>query len=274
MAKPELRDHRKFLKLKRLLGAPTPHVIGYLECLWLRGYQTGSPVIGDDMDVESAAEFPGEIGTFTKAALDAGFIDCDEAGVYTIHDLFEHAPSYAKKRMKRRGTDQKPSRTDKKPPKTLPRGSENTEKPPARRTEPRTKNLEPRTETKTLPADAGESRPRNELFDAVADVTGADPKGNGGEIATACKRLKEYDPPATAAEVREFGVRFWEICPWASKENRQRPTPMELAKWFNGVRAKPPPKQLVPAGRQPQSRGQAELDFAARMAADAFGASQ
>ena len=53
MAKPELRDHRKFLKLKRLMSEPTPHLLGYLECLWLRGYQTGSSYIGDALDVDA-----------------------------------------------------------------------------------------------------------------------------------------------------------------------------------------------------------------------------
>lgn len=104
MAKPELRDHRKFLKLQRLMGEPRPHLMGYLECLWLRGYQTGRPDIGDSLDVESAAEFPGEIGKLTAALLEAGFIDKNPDGIFTIHDLYEHAPKYARLRMSRKGT--------------------------------------------------------------------------------------------------------------------------------------------------------------------------
>jgi hypothetical protein len=103
VAKPELRDHRKFLKLKRLLGEPTPHVLGYLECLWHRGYQIGNPVIGDALDVESAAEYPGEPGRFAEAAHEAGFLDRTGDGAFAIHDLFDHAPTYAKKRMHRKG---------------------------------------------------------------------------------------------------------------------------------------------------------------------------
>lgn len=104
MPKPELRDHRKFLKMIRLLGnIPVSHAIGYLDCMWNRGYQTGSPFVGDAHDVESAAVYPGEPGTFAAAAFEAGFLDQDPDGNFIIHDLWEHAPSYAKKRIERRG---------------------------------------------------------------------------------------------------------------------------------------------------------------------------
>lgn len=102
----------------------------------------------------------------------------------------------------------------------------------------------PRTQTQSENKPLPLARPRNELFDAVAEVTGLDPKGNGAIIGTSVKSLNDFDPPITPAEVREFGSRFWEICTWAAKENRQRPTPTELAKWINGIRAKPPPKQI------------------------------
>lgn len=134
MAKPELRDHRKFLKLKRLLNAPTPHVIGYLDCLWHRGYQTGSPFVGDSLDVEAAAEYPGEPGTFTEAAFQSGFIDRDESGGYTIHDLYEHAPKYAKQRMHRRGTAPKVDRSGHGVAQNGPRGPENDKNETARST--------------------------------------------------------------------------------------------------------------------------------------------
>lgn len=161
MAKPELRDHRKFLKLKRLLGEPTPHVLGYLDCLWHRGYQTGSALVGDALDVEAAAEYPGDAGDFTKAAHAAGFLDLDGDGNYLIHDLFEHAPTYAKKRMRRRGTAPKSAHADTETEKSCPRGQQNDQNEAGRHTEPRTKNQEPRTEsqeprTKTLPSEGEE----------------------------------------------------------------------------------------------------------------------
>lgn len=191
MAKPELRDHRKFLKLRRLLAEPTPHVLGYLECLWHRGYQTGVPVIGDEDDVEAAAEYPGKRGLFAAAAHAAGFLDLDQAtGLYSIHDLFEHAPEYAKKRMRRKGTapkegapdgEQCPPRGNQPTPngsQQLPRGNQNS--PPgdenakndaARHTYPRAKNQEPRAKSQEptdpqTPAEVGRSETA-ELFDPL-----------------------------------------------------------------------------------------------------------
>jgi hypothetical protein len=166
VAKPELRDHRKFLKLKRLLGEPTPHLIGYLECLWLRGYQTGSAYIGDALDVESAAEYPGEVGRFTQAATDAGFLDRNDDGTFVIHDLFDHAPAYAKKRMDRRGNapngtnyagttpnesraGEDGSRAGEETPENVPCGTQSLE--------PRTKNQEPKPKDPPNPP-RGEAR--------------------------------------------------------------------------------------------------------------------
>lgn len=104
MAKAELFDHPKFKKLRRLLGEPTPHVAGYLECMWRQGYQIGSACLGDADDVEAAAEYPGERGRFATAAFDSGFIDRDADGTFLIHDLYDHAPKYAQMRMRRKGT--------------------------------------------------------------------------------------------------------------------------------------------------------------------------
>lgn len=82
--KPELVDHRKFLRLKRLLGEPTPHVIGYLMLMWRRGYQTGNPLLGDELDVEAAAEYLGEPRKFATAAHESGFLDRTEDGQLCI----------------------------------------------------------------------------------------------------------------------------------------------------------------------------------------------
>lgn len=151
MAKPELRDHRKFLKLVRLLGDPRPHVMGYLECLWLRGYQVGTAFVGDADDVEAAAEYPGERGRFAAAAFEAGFLDRDADGTFLIHDLYDHAPKYAQMRMRRKGNA---------PAHPLPNLAETVTDVPdlgttvpgsagnghARATEPRTQIPEPRSQ--------------------------------------------------------------------------------------------------------------------------------
>jgi hypothetical protein len=52
------------------------------------------------------------------------------------------------------------------------------------------------------PAEPAEPRPRNELFDAVVEVTGFDPKVNGALIGKTVAVLNAADPPYTPAEVR------------------------------------------------------------------------
>lgn len=44
-------------------------------------------------------------------------------------------------------------------------------------------------------------RPRDELFDAVCQVTASDPKTSGSHVGRVCKQLREADVPYTPAEV-------------------------------------------------------------------------
>lgn len=156
MAKPDLRDHRKFLKLRRLAGEPIPHLMGYLDCLWLRGYQTGNPFIGDALDIEGACEYPTglrEPGKFAEMLLESGFIETQQEGKFVIHDLWDHAPAYVKKRMQRNGFAPKSSQTGAERQKTIPNGSGNAENCAARDTEtkPKTRDEAERQEPKPKP---------------------------------------------------------------------------------------------------------------------------
>lgn len=109
MARPGLRLHRKFRRLVALLRLPEPYVRGYLEMLWESCYETGDPHLGDQVDVEAAAMWQGSPGELLRALLDAGgdgrpgFIEeeTDHPGTYRIHDLYDHAPEYVKKRRDR-----------------------------------------------------------------------------------------------------------------------------------------------------------------------------
>jgi hypothetical protein len=101
MARPGLQVHPKFRRLVHTLGEPVPHVLGYLECMWLVGYESGNPVLGDHLDVELAAQYPGKPGTLHQALLDCRFIDVRPDGRFQIHDLHENAPSYVEGRAKR-----------------------------------------------------------------------------------------------------------------------------------------------------------------------------
>lgn len=109
MARPGLTKHPKFLRLMHILGVPAPHARGYLELLWETAYENGEPRIGDSVDVELVAGWPGESGKLCDALLTcggsgrAGFIEDEpgEPGRYRVHDLFDHAPDYVQRRMKR-----------------------------------------------------------------------------------------------------------------------------------------------------------------------------
>jgi hypothetical protein len=77
--------------------------------LWLTAYENGDPFIGSAVQVEAVAEFPGEAGRLVAALVDcggpgrAGFLEpvSGQEGVYQVHDLFENAPEYVKKRKAR-----------------------------------------------------------------------------------------------------------------------------------------------------------------------------
>jgi hypothetical protein len=75
MARPGLKNHPKFRRLVFVLKEPIPHVLGYLECLWMVAYECGDPLIGDQTDVELAAEWPGERGKLCKALSECRFLD-------------------------------------------------------------------------------------------------------------------------------------------------------------------------------------------------------
>jgi len=106
MARPGMRQHPKFKRLLHLLREPAPHVVGYLECLWETGYAHGEAVLGREADVELAAEYPGTPGRLAAALEEVGLIDRLEDGRLRIHDLYENAPEYVRRRMDRRAETQ------------------------------------------------------------------------------------------------------------------------------------------------------------------------
>jgi hypothetical protein len=88
-----------------------------------------------------------------------------------------------------------------------------------------------------------EPRPRNELFDAIAEVTGSDPVVSGSHVGKLSALLARAVPPYTPDDVREFGRRFLSLCSYAAQRNPadQRPTLGEIEKYIGKVRtaAKP-----------------------------------
>lgn len=212
MAKPELRDHRKFLKLMRLLNEPRPHVRGYLDCMWERGYQTGSPVLGDSDDVEAAAEFPGERGKFTTAAFEAGLLDRDADGTFLIHDLYEHAPKYVRMRMQRKGTA---------PAQACPELDETgTDVPDLGttvpdlgetrhecETKPRTKNQEPRTKNQEPKAENQEPKASEEVRPPPAPKRFEPP--TVAEVADYCRERKNSVDPERFVDF--YASKGWRV---------------------------------------------------------------
>jgi hypothetical protein len=75
-------------------------------------------------------------------------------------------------------------------------------------TEEEDKNLRKKErKTNTSPPATAETktkRPPDELFDAIAEVTGSDPKASGSHIGKVRKSLLSADPPYTAEEVRRW----------------------------------------------------------------------
>jgi hypothetical protein len=100
MARPSLFTHRKFIKLSRLLGTPY-QAAGVLEMIWHHAYQDGDPRLGDVDDIEYMIGWDGPPGRCVDALVEAGFLDVDESGMVTVHDLDDHAPEYVKKRKAR-----------------------------------------------------------------------------------------------------------------------------------------------------------------------------
>lgn len=101
------------------------------------------------------------------------------------------------------------------------------------------------------PAGAGKGKGKakverkpNPMFDAVAEITASEPASCGPHVGKIISLLADAVPPYTPDEVREFGRRFTELCPWAKKDGgRVRPTLGEVVKYIGGVRApvlKPP----------------------------------
>lgn len=89
-------------------------------------------------------------------------------------------------------------------------------------------------------------RPRNPLFDAVAEVTGSDPVTAGAHVGKVAALLAKADPPYTPEDVMEFGRRFLSICTYATGE-RDRPTLGEIEKNIGRLRAGPSVADPPPA---------------------------
>ena len=109
MAKLALRSNRKFRRLLAMVRVDSPeHLRGHLSALWEATWENGTPLIGDFNDIEAAAgwtmadqeRYPP--GAFAAAMVMARLVDVVVEGhLYAVHDWYEHAPEYVKKRIGR-----------------------------------------------------------------------------------------------------------------------------------------------------------------------------
>jgi hypothetical protein len=298
MARPGLDRHVKFRLLVRLLGEPEAHVRGYLECLWDVAYENGEPLIGDSDAVEAAAKYPGERGRLFNALLRCGgsgrdgFIESVHgcADMYKVHDLFDHAPEYVQKRRKREeerrakvaadnGGQRPPPADNGAPPAPAPAQKRVAAHAAARPKETSDQLLKTSSDgTAAKPKDPASAevkahtRARDELFDALVEVTGSDPQLNGSHLGRACKALRDADPPYTAAEVR----RLAEIVPTEFPWVEGRITIGFVTKYVPAVRAGPSGHPGRPGNGQPaetpqqhEARVQAERAEEVRRRAEA-----
>lgn len=99
MARPGLMRHRKFARLARLIGSDVL-ARGHLELLWEVAYENGDDQVGDAGDLEHLARWTGPAGALASALVESGFFDL-EGDMYRVHDLWDHAPDYVRKRRHR-----------------------------------------------------------------------------------------------------------------------------------------------------------------------------
>lgn len=99
MARPGLTRHRKFAQLALAIGDEVL-ARGHLEYLWEVAYENGDDLIGPPAVVEHLARWKGEPGKLSTALVAAGFLDESDDGL-RVHDLWDHAPDYVRKRRER-----------------------------------------------------------------------------------------------------------------------------------------------------------------------------
>jgi hypothetical protein len=101
VARPSLDQNPKFKLLVRRLGVPRPYVLGLLETMWRVAWENGEPIIGTPDEIEASAEWPGEPGKFHAALVSGRLLDDVGDGRWSVHDFWDHAPEYVKKRRVR-----------------------------------------------------------------------------------------------------------------------------------------------------------------------------
>lgn len=183
MAHSTVFNHRKLIRLAKLLQVSRACALGHLEFLWhyvADHHLDGNISALTDAEIEAVSDWDGSPGAFVGACCDSGFIDrvidgselmagACRSRIMRVHDWLDWAPDYVKKRLARAGLRKTTADNG---ALTEPRGAETrpTEPDPEepRRTEPRTHKSARATET-TAADDRDGSEP---VPDAVSHARG------------------------------------------------------------------------------------------------------
>lgn len=99
------QDHVKFRTLKTLLKVPRVVASGILTELWsLAATSADSGDIGrySNLQIAASMEWEGDPDELIDALVQSGWVDEDEEHRLVVHDWYEHAPDYIKKRINRK----------------------------------------------------------------------------------------------------------------------------------------------------------------------------
>lgn len=108
MPKLSLDKSVKFKRLLHLTKMPRPYITGLLDAFWSAAHSNGNPIIGSDLAVEIASEWPGERGRWFAWMRDERWIETCGKNKWRIKDYFDHCPDYVIKRIARdRGVEYK-----------------------------------------------------------------------------------------------------------------------------------------------------------------------
>ncbi len=75
--------------------------------------------------------------------------------------------------------------------------------------------------TRRAPPKEKKPRPRNPLFDSLAEVTGADVKLDGSHLGKAASLFAQATPPVSPDEVHDFAQHWRQAFAWAADAERQ-----------------------------------------------------
>ncbi len=110
MARAGLDKNKKFMRLARQLNSVAAGMgellaRGALETMWSAAYERADDHLGGAEDVELTVKWQGPPGLLVQALVsaggdgEAGFIEADaERGGYRVHDLWDHAPPWVKRK--------------------------------------------------------------------------------------------------------------------------------------------------------------------------------